>query len=48
MFLSELKVPDLNAREIGITEGLLKKNQEFLFRQGIMNTPIFMHMYRYI
>lgn len=29
MFLSELKVPDLNAREIGITEGLLKKIKNF-------------------
>lgn len=29
MLLSEIKVPDLNARETGINEGVLKKNQEF-------------------
>lgn len=47
MLFSEIKVPDLNARETGINEGLLKKIKNF-FREGIMNTPIFMYIYRYI
>lgn len=47
MLLSEIKVPDLNARETGINEGSATEKQEF-FREGIMNTLIFMYIYRYI